>query len=287
MVRSAGASLVELHEQAAAGVDGLIVALGVGRSLGMSVIADDEVRARLAAIRRFDAAALSADARCLLSANRVLSDQLHRLPEQQIRLDHTWRSSSSGEVIGAVVAHQRRAESDLHVLHTLSDATSAAAAGVDRLLRTFLLATARLADPGVADCPPAELGAAVFAGRVPHEVAVGEIGARLQMFLTSSQAVIDGIGQILEILNGAADGLGADPYPQERGIATSHPEPSAPDHRRIAATKDETPTPDVPLRLTIETEPGAIDSASGTDHPVGSRPRTTDSAGDLALAGDQ
>jgi len=216
-VRESRDSLAALRADSRAGVHQLLEFAAIGRTLGVSVPSDADIHARLATADRFDIAALSADSRRLLAAHRAVSEHLHRLPEQQIRLDRGWHGSTANDAIVAVINHQRQAESDLHVLRTLSDATSAAAAGIDRLLRTFLLTIARVAEPTIAGCPVADLPGAVLTGRVPLDLVVADIASRFQLFTTAADAASRGVVQILELLNKATAGLDDESYPEPAG----------------------------------------------------------------------
>ncbi|MHC3001899.1 hypothetical protein [Gordonia metallireducens] len=207
-------SLTALRTDAQDGVAALTELLAAGRLMGVPVPDDASVRAGLRAVDDFDITALSADSRVLISAHRAVAEQLHHLPEQRVRLDG-WHGRSASLAIDAAVDHQRRAESDLYLLHTITDATSAAASGIDRLLRTFYLAVARLTAPSTAATPPAELPQAVVTGRVPLDVAVEDIRSRVELFTTSVDATLRGIAGILDILNRSLDGMDDDPYPVE------------------------------------------------------------------------
>ncbi|MCK8615946.1 hypothetical protein [Gordonia sp. C13] len=213
-------SLTALRAGAQDGAAALTGLLAAGRLMGVPVPDDASVRAGLRAVDDFDITALSADSRVLVSAHRAVAEQLHHLPEQRVRLDG-WHGRSASLAIDAAVDHQRRAESDLYLLHTITDATSAAASGIDRLLRTFYLAVARLSAPSAAGTPPAELPQAVVTGRVPLDVAVEDIRSRVELFTTSVDATLRGITAILDILNRSLDGIDDDPYPVE--IETGEP----------------------------------------------------------------
>ncbi|MCZ0912346.1 hypothetical protein O0V02_07955 [Gordonia amicalis] len=226
-MRRGADSLATLRKDAQDGTGALTELLAVGRLMGVPVPDDVTIRAGLRAVDDFDIAALAADSRVLVSAHRAVSDQLHHLPEQRVRLDDGWHGESASFVIETVVDHQRRAESDLYLLHTITDATSAAASGIDRLLRSFYLALARLSAPNAAGTPPAELPQAVLSGRVPLDVAVGDIRSRVALFTTSVDATLRGIAGILDILNRSLDGIDDDPYPVE-------PEPVEPETRPVA-----------------------------------------------------
>ncbi|ASR02490.1 hypothetical protein [Gordonia rubripertincta] len=209
-------SLTALRADAQDGAAALTELLAAGRLMGVPVPDDASVRAGLRAVNDFDVTALSSDSRVLVSAHRAVAEQLHHLPEQRVRLDG-WLGRSASPAIDAAVDHQRRAESDLYVLRTITDATSAAASGIDRLLRTFYLSVARLSAPSAAGTPPAELPQAVVTGRVPLDVAVEDIRSRVELFTTSVDATLRGIAGILDILNRSLDGIDDDPYPVETG----------------------------------------------------------------------
>lgn len=218
-------SLTVLRQDARTGVESLIDVVAAGRLMGVAAPTADALRHGLGAIDRFDVAALSADSRALVAAHRTVSEQLHHLPEQQVRLDDGWNSDSAVVAIGAVIDHQRRAESDLHMLRTLTDATSAAASGIDRLLRTFYLTVARLSVPSVAGVAPAELPQAVLTGRVPAGVVIEDIRSRVEMFTTAADATARGIAGILDILNRSLDGIDDEAYPTDARSATPEPPP--------------------------------------------------------------
>ncbi len=210
-------SLSVLRSDARGGVEALIELVAAGRLMGVAAPDDATLRNGLRVVDGFDIAALSADSRALVSAHRAVSEQLHHLPEQQVRLDDGWNSESATIALTTVIDHQRRAESDLHILRTLTDATSAAASGIDRLLRTFYLAVARLSAPTAAGVLPAELPQAVLTGRVPIGVAVEDISSRLALFSTSLETTTRGIAGILDLLNRSVDGIDDEAYPVDVG----------------------------------------------------------------------
>ena len=220
-------SLPVLREQAIASVDDLISLMGVGRSLGVDVPADDELREPLARIGQFDVAALADDAHRLAAAHRAVADQLHWLPEQQIRLDDGWSGASGDATTALLVAHQRRAESDLGVLRTVSESTSSAASGIDRLLRTWYVTVARCSCPIIAGVPIAELPAAVLTGTVPLSLVAADIASRVNLFLDTADTTVRTLDEILHTLNRATEGLDVETYP-DRGHGRSdvnHPAP--------------------------------------------------------------
>lgn len=190
--------------------------------------------------------------------------------------------ATATEAVVAVINHQRRAESDLDVLRTLTDATAAAASGIDRLLRTFLLAVARAGEPTVAGGPIAELPGAVLAGRVPIHVVIADIQARVALFTVGADAVVGGIGAILQILNRSTAGLDTEPYPADTrtpGHATLTPSRSdlaaGPDGTGIVTTvehehDDHRPT-EKPPATAATTAPGPIESASARIVPTPTR----------------
>lgn len=216
-MRRGADSLSVLRSDARGGVETLIELVAAGRLMGVAAPDDATLRNGLRVVDGFDIAALSADSRALVSAHRAVSEQLHHLPEQQVRLDDGWNSESAAVALTTVIDHQRRAESDLHILRTLTDATSAAASGIDRLLRTFYLAVARLSAPTAAGVLPAELPQAVLTGRVPIGVAVEDISSRLALFSTSLETTTRGIAGILDLLNRSVDGIDDEAYPVDAG----------------------------------------------------------------------
>ena len=206
-------SLAELRTQAIAGSDELISLMGVGRTLGIDVPADDdEIRKPLVRIGQFDIAGLSDDAHRLASAHRVVAEQLHCLPEQQVRLDDGWSSASGDAAIGHVLDHQRRIEADLGALRALSDSTNAAATGIDRLLRTWYVTVARCSSPLVAGVPSGELPTAILTGRVPLTLVAADILSRVHLFLSTAETTVAALDDILHTLNRATEGLDGDAY---------------------------------------------------------------------------
>ncbi|ANY22895.1 hypothetical protein [Gordonia terrae] len=234
-MRRGADSLSVLRSDAREGVEALIELVSVGRLMGIGAPDESTIRNGVGVVDGFDIAALSADSRALVSAHRAVSEQLHHLPEQQVRLDDGWNSESATVAIATVIDHQRRAESDLHILRTLTEATSAAASGIDRLLRTFYLTLARLSAPAAAGVPPAELPQAVLTGRVPMGVAVEDISSRLALFTTSLETTTRGVAGILDLLNRSVDGIDDEAYPvdAERSgrvpSAMPDPPPATPD----------------------------------------------------------
>ncbi|MGV9671896.1 hypothetical protein ACWDPV_15090 [Gordonia sp. NPDC003504] len=193
-------TLAALRDRAVAGVEDLVTVLGVGRTIGVTVPADDDVRTTLREVGTLDLARLSADAHRLQTVHRVVADLWHRLPEQQVRLDHAWSSGAGAVAMTLAVDHQRRAEADLQALRSVADATAAAASGIDQVLRTWYLTVARLSTPLIAGVPPGELPAAVLSGRVPLTVVAADIGARVRLLHTTADSTRTGISAILEQL---------------------------------------------------------------------------------------
>ncbi|MEP9392303.1 hypothetical protein ABLE92_01140 [Gordonia sp. VNQ95] len=193
-------TLAVLRDRAVAGVEDLVTVLGVGRTIGVTVPADDDVRTTLREVGTLDLTRLSADAHRLQTVHRVVADLWHRLPEQQVRLDHAWSSGAGAVAMTLAVDHQRRAEADLQALRSVADATAAAASGIDQVLRTWYLTVARLSTPLIAGVPPGELPAAVLSGRVPLTVVAADIGARVHLLHTTADSTRTGISAILEQL---------------------------------------------------------------------------------------
>ncbi len=162
-----GDSLGALRDQAVAGVEDLVDVLALSATLGGDPTDPDLVHRPFRRVGGFDVAALAADAHRLAAAQHAVADHLHRLPEQQVRLGRGWTGDTGMRAVAAVIEHQRRAESDLHGLRTLAEATGAASSGIDQLLRTWYLTVARLSAPLVAGVPIAEVPEAIVTGRVP------------------------------------------------------------------------------------------------------------------------
>ena len=264
-------SLTALREQAVAGVEHLVEIIGLGVTLGASVPAEHAVRQPFTRVGGCDISGFLADSHRLATAYQLVSEQLHRLPEQSVRLDQGWRSAAGSVMIAAVVEHQRRAEADLQVLRTLSEATSAAAVGIDRLLRTWYLAVARLSQPLIGGVPIAEVPAAILRGALPVGIVVDDIVSRCEMYLTSAKATVDGVDDILSTLNRATDELDAEPYfagPNVMPTADPAPAPDSsrahPDHQASAPASPQSSVQveDLPLRLTPLPDPGTAPEPS-------------------------
>ncbi|GAB89829.1 hypothetical protein [Gordonia rhizosphera] len=221
MTRSSD-SLAALRDQAAAGIEDLIDVLALGASIGVQRTRPDDIRRPFRVLRGFDVSGIADDSHRLAAAYRAVAEQLHRLPEQQVRLGWGWASDSGAQVLGTVVDHQRRAESDLHVLRTLSDATGAASAGIDQLLRTWYLTVARLSAPLVAGIPVTEVPQAIVTGLLPPSVVVDDIASRAHLYFTTARATVDGVEEILSQLDRATEGMDIDPYPDDPPPAPVH-----------------------------------------------------------------
>ncbi|MFW0784402.1 hypothetical protein AAFP35_07740 [Gordonia sp. CPCC 206044] len=206
-------SLAALREHAADGIDDLIDVLALGATLGVPGATPDEVRRPFRVISGLDVSGITADGHRLSTAHRAVAEQLHQLPEQQVRLGWGWASESGERALAAVVDHQRRAEADLHVLRTLSDATNAASSGIDQLLRTWFVTVARLSAPLVAGVPIAEVPGAIVVGELPPSVVVADIASRADLYFSSAEATVDGVDEILGQLNRATEGMDIEPYP--------------------------------------------------------------------------
>lgn len=270
-MRRGADSLSVLKSDARDGVEALIELLSAGRLMGVGAPDDATIRNGLRVVDGFDIAGLSADSHVLQSAHRAVAEQLHHLPEQRVRLDDGWNSESAAVAIATVIDHQRRAESDLHILRTLTEATSAAASGIDRLLRTFYLTLARLTAPTAAGVPPAELPRAVLTGRVPMGVAVEDISSRLALFTTSLETTTRGVAGILDLLNRSVDGIDDEAYPVD---AESPRDPPVPPGGRPAGAVPG-PPPAAPASAAH-----AWLAESTTTAPATSAPPTDDSATD-------
>ncbi|RPA12159.1 hypothetical protein [Gordonia sp. OPL2] len=305
-----GDSLGALRDQAVAGVEDLVDVLALSATLGADPTDPDQVHRPFRRVGAFDAAAFAADAHRLAAAHRAVADHLHRLPEQQVRLGRGWTGDTGMRAVAAVVDHQRRAESDLHGLRMLAEATGAASSGIDQLLRTWYLTVARLSAPLVAGVPIAEVPEAIVTGRVPLAVVVEDIASRARLYFTTAEATVRGIDDILDHLNRVTETVDLEPYPEETGTATglspsapqpsapepSVPEPSAPDPSApdssapdpSAPEPDDPSASDVPLRLTPDTAaPNTpapdTDQATSGDRPSDSegpaqQPKSTSTA---------
>ncbi|AZG44957.1 hypothetical protein [Gordonia insulae] len=251
-------SLAALRDQAVAGVEDLIEVLSLGATLGAEVTEAAQVRHPFRRVGAFGVAGLAADSHRLTAAHRAVADHLHRLPEQQVRLARGWTGDTGVHAVTAVVEHQRRAESDLYVLRTLAEATSAASAGIDQLLRTWYLTVARLSAPLVAGIPVAAVPEAIVTGALPLGVVIDDIASRARLYFTSADATVTGIDEILTHLNRVTETMDVEPYPDDQVVestaqtATGSGTDEAPHHHQPpgSAENPETERPDVPLRLT-------------------------------------
>ncbi|MEE4022368.1 hypothetical protein V1Y59_04690 [Gordonia sp. PKS22-38] len=214
-------SLPALRDHAVAGLEDLVDLLSLGAGLGMAMASPADARRPFHRVGSFDPAGLAADSRRLSVAYRAVADQLHRLPEQQVRIGRGWVGDTGSGAVCAVIEHQRRAEADLHVLRTLAEATAAASAGIDQLLRTWYLTVARLSAPLVAGVPVAEVPAAVATGRLPLGVVAEDISSRVTLYFTSAEATVRGIDAILDHLNRATEDMDVQPYPGRSPAAPS------------------------------------------------------------------
>ncbi|MDL9948196.1 hypothetical protein QSJ19_21970 [Gordonia sp. ABSL11-1] len=241
-----GDSLGALRDQAVAGVEDLVDVLALSATLGGDPTDPDMVHRPFRRVGGFDARRLAADAHRLAAAHHAVADHLHRLPEQQVRLGRGWTGDTGMRAVAAVIEHQRRAESDLHGLRTLAEATGAASSGIDQLLRTWYLTVARLSAPLVAGVPIAEVPEAIVTGRVPLPVVVEDIASRARLYFTTAEATVRGIDDILDQLNRVTETMDLEPYPDAPAPASAT-EPPAP----ASATEPGDPSAsDVPLRLT-------------------------------------
>lgn len=221
--------LSALRAHAIASSEDLISLLDVARTLGLDVPSNEEIRDPLARLGDFDVAGLSDDAHRVTIAHRAVAEQLHRLPEQQIRLDDSWSGRSGRAAMAQVVAHQRRAEAELGVLRTLSEATVAASSGIDRLLRTWYLTVARCASPFVSGVPLPDLPSAVLAGRVPLPLVAADVASRISLFRETAETTMTSVMEILHALNRATEDLDSHDRDGRSAFGThSSPSPSSP-----------------------------------------------------------
>lgn len=308
-------SLATLRDQAVAGVESLVDLIGLGVTLGAPVPPAHAVRRPFEQVGGCDIPVFLADSHRLAAAYGAVAEHLHHLPEQQVRLDQGWRSAAGTVMIAAVVDHQRRAEADLHILRQLSEATSAAASGIDGLLRTWYLTVARLSQPLIGGVPIPEVPAAILTGTVPVGIVIDDITSRCQMYLRSAHATVTGIDDILTTLNRATDDLDTEPYFAVPSAAVAEVPTTAIPTSDTAAAPDTTTNvdtepaatephrDDVPLRLSSSAD-AAVPAGDGAAHPDLRAERTglenaeaprdqapehdrAGTGGDLALAGDQ
>ncbi|NDZ96594.1 hypothetical protein G3I13_03495 [Streptomyces sp. SID6673] len=270
-----GDSLAALRDQAVSGIEDLVDVLALGATLGARTAGEDDVHRPFRRVGSFDVAGLAADSRRLDAAHRAVAEQLHRLPEQQVRLGRGWVSESGARAVAAVVDHQRRAEADLHVLRTLAEATGSAASGIDQLLRTWYLTVAQLAAPLVAGVPLAAVPGAIVAGELPAAVVIDDIASRAALYFTTAHATASGIDEILEHLDRVTDGMDVEPYP----LAGSRPtEAQRPAQETTAAnttgeqTAGEQTTATPEQADTTSGQAAAGGEAAGENVPVPSRP---------------
>lgn len=298
-------SLAALRDQAVAGVEDLVEVIALGMRFGIAFDADD-VRPPFRKVGAFDVDGFAADARRIASAHQAVAAHLDRLPEQQIRLDRGWSGVSGLRVVDAAIEHQRQATTDLSALRTLAEASTAAASGIDRLLRTWYLTVARLASPLIGDVPIAEVPVAVLTGRLALPVVVADITSRAELYFETADATVDGIDLILGHLDSATRGFDDEPddtsaaraldvtYPGHLAMPTGHvgpPDSGEPDSVGAGAGEAGAPR-DVPASLTpatssqvgTVTEPRAgphssaqdagLSSGSSSGLPGGSHPGT-------------
>ncbi|GAC70512.1 hypothetical protein [Gordonia soli] len=199
--------IADLRDRAVAGVEHLADVLGLGATLGLDVPTADEIRAGFRAVGRVGLPAMAADGERLQAAVRAVGEHLDRLPEQEIRIGQAWAGAAGAAALARIAEHRHATESDAQVLRTLADSTTAAAAGIDRLVRAWYLAVARLTTPVIADHPLPAVPAAVATGAVPLSVVADDIAARIHLFTTTSSAAATGITEILQALDRAVDGL--------------------------------------------------------------------------------
>ncbi|GAA3726694.1 hypothetical protein [Gordonia hankookensis] len=255
-----GDSLAALRDQAVSGIEDLVDVLALGATLGARTAGEDDVHRPFRRVGSFDVAGLAADSRRLDAAHRAVAEQLHRLPEQQVRLGRGWVSESGARAVAAVVDHQRRAEADLHVLRTLAEATGSAASGIDQLLRTWYLTVAQLAAPLVAGVPLAAVPGAIVAGRLPAAVVIDDIASRAALYFTTAHATASGIDEILEHLDRVTEGMDVEPYP----LAGSRPTEAQRPAQETTATPEQADT--------TSGQAAAGGEAAGENVPVPSRP---------------
>ncbi|MXP23027.1 hypothetical protein GIY30_16945 [Gordonia sp. HNM0687] len=206
-------SLPALRDHAVSGLEHLGELLALATGLGAAVADPDDVHRPFRQVGGVDPALLAADGRRLSAAHRAVAERLHRLPEQQVRIGRGWTGETGSRAVIAVIEHQRRAEADLHVLRTLTEATTAAAAGIDQLLRTWYLTVARLAVPLVAGVPIVDVPGAIASGRIRLDMVVDDIVSRATLYFTTAEATISGIDAILEHLDRATADVEVEPYP--------------------------------------------------------------------------
>ncbi len=257
-------SLPALRDHAVGGLEHLGELLELAAGLGAAVAGTEAIQRPFRQVGGVDPALMAAEGRRLSAAHRSVAERLHRLPEQQVRLDRGWTGETGSRAVIAVIEHQRRAEADLHVLRTLAEATAAAAAGIDQLLRTWYLTVARLSVPLAAGVPIGEVPGALASGRLRVDLVVDDIVSRVGLYFTTAEATITGIDEIVEHLDRATEDLAADAYPGDTdqpsgAVSVARASvPNAPTGTDTSASTDrDTPDrdTDVPLRLRSSTTP--------------------------------
>lgn len=266
-------SLPALRDHAVGGLEHLGELLELAAGLGAAVAGTEAIQRPFRQVGGVDPALMAAEGRRLSAAHRSVAERLHRLPEQQVRLDRGWTGETGSRAVIAVIEHQRRAEADLHVLRTLAEATAAAAAGIDQLLRTWYLTVARLSVPLAAGVPIGEVPGALASGRLRVDLVVDDIVSRVGLYFTTAEATITGIDEIVEHLDRATEDLAADAYPGDTdqpsgAVSVARASvPNAPTGTDTAAsTEGDTPDRDTPDRDTPDRD---------TDVPLRLRSSTT------------
>ncbi|MFW0796130.1 hypothetical protein AAFP30_20120 [Gordonia sp. CPCC 205515] len=261
-------SLAALRDQATSGIDELIAILHLGARLGVATADPAAIEPPFRKVGAFDATGFAADSRRLTAAYRAVAEHLHRLPEQQIRLDRGWTGATGEQAVSAVVEHQRRAESDLHTLRTLSEATGAASSGIDQLLRTWYVTVVRLTAPLVAGVPIEAVPEAIATGQIPLRIVGEDITARTRLYFTSAKTTIDGIDEILEQLTRATDGMDVEPYPTDlrpRPGATAAPDDPQPPNPQPPNPQPPNPQPPDPPHSDLMAATGRV---TPTERPL-------------------
>lgn len=273
-------SLAALRYQATAGIDDLMAILRLAARLGITTADPSEVQPPFLKVGSFDVTGFAADSHRLNAAYRSVAEHLHRMPEQQIRLDRGWTGETGVRAVGAVVEHQRRAESDLHTLRTLADATGAASSGIDQLLRTWYVTVVRLTAPLIAGVPIAAVPEAIATGQVPMRIVSDDITARARLYFSSAKTTVAGIDEILEQLTRATDGMDVEPYPTDLRhgpdtVSAPHlsttTDPVVPTERRLDATSNAAPGV-APAGAITEPAPDAGPTAPPPDDTVDDAP---------------
>lgn len=199
--------LTDLRRRADAAVTRFVELLDAGEVLSPGPRPAEDVWATHRAITDFDIDALHSDARVLGAALQMVGTEVSRIVEAQVAVAAGWHNSSTPVAGAMITSHRDRAESVVEVLRRWSDATDAAATGIATLTRTWLTTVIAVGDELLCGVTLDQIRTSTIPDDVPQGFVLAEIESRRTLFQTAAQTSIDGIDEMLGVLDRVTERL--------------------------------------------------------------------------------